>query len=241
MDELTSQAIASALNQQWEKAIAINQEILTISDQDIDALNRLGNAFVHTGKFDKAKQIYRKILSLDKYNLIAQKNLDKLNSLPKSAKKARIISTKPFILSPNLFIEEPGRTKTIALTHIAPASIISRLSIGETVQLHPKKHSIEVRSENNIYIGALADDIAFRLLRFIKADNQYHVCIKNTTKNSISVFIKEIKRGKRLATQPSFLVSPPSETHVIHKEIKLAMEDEEPKTKSKQDQDEFEE
>lgn len=240
MDELTSQAITAALNQDWEKALAINLEILTNNEQDIDALNRIGNAYIHTGKIDKAKQIYRKILSVDKYNLIAQKNLDKLNSLPKSAKKGKTIAIKKSILSPSLFIEEPGRTKTVTLTHIAPASVISNVTIGELVVAYPKKHSIDIRTENKIYLGALPDDIAFRLLKCMKAGNEYHVCIKNTTKNSISVFMKETKRSKRIAMQSSFAISPPAETHTLHRDIKLATEEEEKET-NKETQDEFDE
>ena len=108
-------------------------------------------------------------------------------------------------LSPNLFIEEPGKTKTIILTNIAPVNVLSQLSIGDTVVLTAKKHSIEVRDINKTYIGALPDDLAFRLLRFLKGGNSYHVCIKNTAKNNVTVFIRETKRGKRIGSRPTFL------------------------------------
>src|SRR3990167_7948731 len=105
-------------------------------------------------------------------------------------------------------------------THIK-TNIISKLSIGDTVQLNPKKHAIEVRGIDKTYYGAIPDDVTFRLLKFIEAGNTYLVCIKNIQKNYISVFIREMSRGKKLNHQPSF--SPASLKYfatTIRKEIK---------------------
>jgi len=66
----------------------------------------------------------------------------------------------------------------------------------------------------------LPDDVAFRLLRLIKAGNNYSVCIKSVTKNGISVFIREIKRGKKYYSQPSFISSTSEHSVTIKKEIK---------------------
>jgi hypothetical protein len=203
-DNLSDIAIQAALTHNWEQAITTNKMILEESEDDISALSRLAFAYIQIGKIKEAKRIYHKILALDRYNTIAHKNLEKINSLPKQF-KVNPNGCKTNGLSPNLFLEEPGRTKTIILTNIAPSSIVSKLSIGDTVTLYPKKHSIEVRDSRKTYLGALPDDVSFRLLRLIKAGNGYHVCIKNVTKNSISVFVKETKRGKKFASQPSFI------------------------------------
>lgn len=93
------------------------------------------------------------------------------------------------------------------MTHPAPKNTICRLRIAMTVNLYPKKHSIDVRSESKTYLGALPDDIAFRLLRFLKAGNTYHACIKNICKNSISIFVREISRGKKFRNQPTFMTT----------------------------------
>lgn len=199
-------------------ALKINEEIIEESPSDIDALLRVAFAYTQIKKFDRAKTLYRKILGQDKYNAIAQKNLDKLNSLPLKGKDSSIVDTP--VVSLNLFIEEPGKTRSVILKNVAPISVLSKLRICDTVDLVPKRHSIEVRNANKIYVGALPDDVTFRLIRFIKAGNQYHVCIKNVAKNSVTVFIRELKRGKRFTLQPTFLPNNRELTLSLPKELK---------------------
>ncbi|MBI2616807.1 tetratricopeptide repeat protein [Candidatus Gottesmanbacteria bacterium] len=207
MHDSTSIAIQAALTHDWEKAIELNQEILKDNKNDISTLNRLGYAYTQLGELEEARRLYRKILALDKYNLIAQKNLERINTLFKTKKRGNRKKSQHNSLSPGLFIEEPGKTKTVHLINIAPANFTSHLDIGDIVSLCPKKHSIEVRDGDNTYIGALPDDISFRLLRFLQAGNTYQVCIKNVEKRNVSIFIREIKRGKRFSTQPTFTTS----------------------------------
>lgn len=206
MSNLAQLAINAALCCDWNKAISINKSILQENETDIGALSRLAYALMQLGKIAEAKKKYRKILSADRFNYIAQKNLDRINSLPKMSKREPNLKVKTS-LSPNLFLEEPGKTKSITLTNIAPANVCSGLRIGDFVTLHPKKHSIEVRDQNKTYLGALPDDIAFRLIRFLKSGNVYETCIKNVQKKSIAVFIREVKRGKRFRHQPTFITS----------------------------------
>lgn len=204
-DNLEDIAINAALTHNWEQAIEINLKIVKDNKKDVSALSRLAYAYLRSGKVDNAKKLYRKILDIDDYNPIAHKNLDKINSLPKKMKSAPGLTKATTALNPNLFLEEPGKTKTVILTNVAPTSVLSKLSVGDMVSFYPKKHSIDIRSNEKTYLGALPDDMAFRLLRFIKSGNQYNACIKNITKNSISVFIRELKRGKKYSNQPSFI------------------------------------
>lgn len=207
MRDLAQIAINATLSCDWEKAISTNKEILLQKSDDINALSRLAYAYIQIGKTGKAKSLYRKILSIDPYNIIAQKNIEKINCLKKRGKNQAGSKNKTNALSPNLFIEEPGKTKAVILTNIAPASVLSNIYIGDPVILCSKKHSIEVRNSHKIYLGALPDDIAFRLLRLMRGGNAYEAHIKNVTKNNITIFIREIKRGKRFLSQPSFTTS----------------------------------
>jgi len=218
MHSLSATAIDAAISRNWKKAIELNETILSHSPSDVDALSRLAFAYTQLRKIDRARQLYRKILNLDRYNIIAQKNLDKLNSIHSKASLEQTSISTPVL--PNLFIEEPGKTKSVILKNIAPFSILSKLHICDTVQLFPKRHSIEVRDGTKTYLGALPDDIAFRLLRFLKSGNTYHVCIKNIAKNSATVFIRELTRGKRFATQPTFLPTNRDFSLSVPKELK---------------------
>lgn len=209
MSNLLQTAINAALSQDWPKAINTNLSLIKENKNDINALNRLAHAYVQTGKISQAQKIYKKILALDKYNIIASKNLEKISTLPKSLKNYswhpdRSVGT----LSPSLFIEEPGKTKTVNLKNTAPAITLSHLNPGDPVVFFPKKHSIDIRTLNKDYLGALPDDFAFRLLRFLKAGYQYNAFIKSVSKKGVSVFIREQKRAKRFKYQPTFLTVP---------------------------------
>ncbi|OGG15794.1 hypothetical protein A3D78_04815 [Candidatus Gottesmanbacteria bacterium RIFCSPHIGHO2_02_FULL_39_14] len=218
MTTLLQAAIEAALAQKWDTAIEINKELLKNNKDDIDILARLAFAYAQTGSIEKAKKIYRKILLLDKYNTLAVKNLDKISNL--NEKKSNSIIPHERV-APGLFIEEPGKSKTVLLINVAPTKILNHLNIGDTVIIHPKKHSVEIRGLNKTYYGALPDDIAFRLIKFIAVGNSYIACIKNIQKNQVWVFIREISRGKKLSHQSTFIPTTFKEySATIHREIK---------------------
>ncbi|MCL4338173.1 tetratricopeptide repeat protein [Patescibacteria group bacterium] len=238
---LSNLAIQAALSNEWEEAISLNGNILKENPQDINALNRMAFAYVQVRKFDDAKRIYKKILGFDRYNIIAQKNLDRINNLLKQNKSGLNSKNTIFPLSPSLFIEEPGKTKTVVLSNIAPSSVLSNLNMGDPVTFKLKKHSAEIRDTNNVYIGALPDDIAFRLIRFTKAGNTYLVNIKNITKNSVSVFIREIKRGKRFASQPTFISLVSEKNYVSHHTTSRQTNEDEDDNSSENEEDDAQE
>lgn len=244
MSNLHQIAINAALSQNWSKAISANQDILKDDKEDINTLNRLAFAYTKFGKFEEAKKLYKKILGLDKYNIIAQKNLDKLNSIPKnlkaSLKPSKSISGT-FTIHPSLFIEEPGKTKTVVLINTAPASVLSHLNTGDPVFFYPKKHSVDVRTVDKVYLGALPDDFAFKLLRFIKAGYEYNIYIKNSTKNSVNIFIREVKRAKRYKSQPSFVPVSPAKLRSMQNGRKVSELDEDDENGNSSDHESLDE
>lgn len=197
-------AIQAALNQEWSVAVQINKDILTSNQHDIDALNRLGFAYLHLGKHKDAKEAFEKVLSLDKYNQIAQRNITKL-------KNKGSIEANGTVVSPLMFLEEPGKTKVVACLNLAPAATLAAVRCGQEVHMKVKKHTIEIRDDQQVYLGALPDDISFKLSRFINGGNEYAVIVRSVGKNALSVFVRETKRGKEFIKQPSFT---PTSTYV---------------------------
>ena len=197
---ISTKAVAAALSQNWKDAISLNLELLKENEENFEALSRLAYAYMRSGELSKAKKMYENVLKIDKYNQIAQKNLKKLTSL----KKDDILAESDKIVSPLMFLEEPGKTKTIECTHLAPNQTLTLLSSGEEVYMKQKNHCIELRSVANTYLAALPDDLSFKLMRLMDAGNTYQVIIKNVEKNSLKVLIRELSRGKQFANQPSF-------------------------------------
>jgi len=105
MNEQHDKAIKAALERDWEGAIELNLEILSISPQNIPSLNRLGRAYMELGQKESAKDAYEQVLKIDKYNTIATKNLKLLPH-----QKNNLATT---IFTEEDFIELPGITKVL--------------------------------------------------------------------------------------------------------------------------------
>ncbi|MBI4064876.1 tetratricopeptide repeat protein [Candidatus Gottesmanbacteria bacterium] len=193
-------AIGSALKRDWKEAIRINTLLVKANKTDIDALNRLGYAWLMTGHFKEAKRVFEKVLKLDPYNQIALKNSKKLANL----KRKDIAQAPQGSISPLYFLEEPGKTKIVSCVNPAPSRVLSAMSAGQEVLLKAKNHCVEIRSDNNIYLGVLPDDVSFKLIKLLAAGNTYQVIVKSIGNNVLTVLLREQTRGKRFANQPSF-------------------------------------
>ncbi|MBI2012726.1 hypothetical protein HYS90_02230 [Candidatus Curtissbacteria bacterium] len=210
IDLLAQEAIEAAISLNWEKAAKINKKILDLSEKDVEALNRLARARFCLGNKEGAEKTYKKVLGIDPYNIIARKNLDKLtrsNGNPvgpngTNGPKDQNGKTSPNLA--NLFIFEPGKTKLVNLLNLAPPAILASLNCGDQVLINPKNHSVTISSLNKVYLGALPDDLAHRLIAFIAGGNKYDCYVKNANLKSLTVFIREITRSAKFASQPSF-------------------------------------
>lgn len=201
-------AITAALAQNWNEAIRINSQLIKADKTNVDALNRLGFAYLQTGHTTQAKRVYQIILSTDPYNQIALRNSKKI-----AVKHKKTAKTMPNTISPMHFLEEPGKTKIAACVNPAPSLTLSTLTPGQEIFLKPKNHCVELRSNDNTYLGVLPDDLSFKLIKLMTAGNTYQAIIKNASKNSLIVMLRELSRGKRYAHQPSF-ISPTSSSYL---------------------------
>lgn len=213
MTPLKAQAIQTALTGDWETAISLNLELLKIDPDDIETLNRLAFAFAVLGKTKDAKDTYSKVLQLDSQNPIAIKNLRRLTGMSKKGGTPHAESSFHPSHFDNLYLEESGKTKVIDLLNTAEPKIINSLNTGEAVSLRIKRLKVFILDAENKYIGMLPDNIAKRLIKFIKGGNTYEAYIKAVQNKKVSVFIKETKRAARFKNQPSFIA--PDSTHLI--------------------------
>lgn len=193
---LKNQAIQTALEGDWQRAIDLNQSILLEDPDDIDTLNRLAFAFLSSGNPKDAKALYEKVLSLDMQNPIAIRNLKRLHD----------VNTKrtPITIN-NFFIEEPGKTKVMDLINIADKKVITHLRSGEKLSLRIKRSKIFSYDLENQFIGMLPDDTCQRLIKFMEAGNEYEAYVRTVDSNKVSIFIREVKRVKKFKNQPSFV------------------------------------
>lgn len=201
----TEDAINAALAQNWLQAIKINSTLLKTEGENVDVLNRLGFAYLKNGQLLQAKRCFQKVIKRDEYNQIALKNIEKLNS-GKANQSTKGMGTA---MSPLMFLEEPGKTKIAVCVNPAPARVLSSLVCGQQVFMKSKKHCIEIRDASEIYIGALPDDLSYKLIKYLASGNTYLVVIKGVGKNSVTVFLRELTRGSEFAHQLSFISPSP--------------------------------
>ncbi|MDH7476270.1 MAG: tetratricopeptide repeat protein [Microgenomates group bacterium] len=201
IDFLEQQAIEAAVKLRWNEAIEINKKILALDKKNLSALLRLGYCYWQLGKLKEAKSYYLKVRRLQPGNQLAKENLERIKVL--EGKRLKKIKEVPN-LDPNLFIESPGKTKSVKLINLGQKNILAQLMIGQEVILRQKKRKIEVRTRSNEYIGSLPDDISKRLILFLKAGSQYRGFIKEAEINRVVIFIREEKKGKKVMNYPSF-------------------------------------
>jgi tetratricopeptide (TPR) repeat protein len=196
--DLSQKAVNAALSGNWERAEEMNRQILNVTPNDVDALNRLAKAYYELSDIKKAKLIANKVVKIDPFNKIALKSLEKWNKLKGGSTKGKITT------SPSAFLEEPGKTKIVTLLHPGSSKAIANLDAGERVKLNDHGHRMSISTIDSKYLGKLPDDISARLKKLIGFGNEYEVFVKSADKKEVKVFIRETKRAKQLSDMPSF-------------------------------------
>ena len=194
LKQLKSSAISAARSGDWPQAIEINKQLLENEPNNVNALNRLGVAYAQSNQTAKAIQAFKQVLSLDKHNLIAKKHLDKLNN--------HCCLTAPTFIKQH-FIEEPGKTKVVELHRLAGKEVLQALSVGSSCELVRKKRYISIEVDGQ-YIGALPEDLSFRLCKLMGQGNCYCCLIRSVANSSCFVYLQETKKSKRNANIHSF-------------------------------------
>jgi tetratricopeptide (TPR) repeat protein len=196
MSNLQTQAIQASLDNDWEIAIELNNQLLVENPTDISSLNRLARAYIELGQKDSARSVYEKVLTLDKYNPIATKFLKVMPS-----KNSATISK----IADEDFVEEAGVTKSVMLVKPAGKETLISLTCKQCLRMTPRSRLIAVETEDGTYLGCLPDDLSLKLKQNLKAGYKYVVCLKSSSDNAASVFIRETHRPNRVTASASFV------------------------------------
>lgn len=202
IDALEHKAVNAAIKLDWIEAAEINKKIISLDKNNLSAHLRLGFANLQLGEWEKAKKTYRKVMKLQPTNNVASENLERIKILELKKNKKNSVGS-PF-LDPNLFLEVPGKTKTVALVNLGQKNILAQLMIGQKLLLKAKKRKVEIRTSDEDYIGCLPDDLSKRLLFFLKFKSEYKAYIKEASLNRIIIFIMEESKGKKVLKYLSF-------------------------------------
>lgn len=205
---LKTLAIEAAMQNNWKDAISFNEELLLENPNDLGCLNRLGFAYMKAGKYKKAKEVFNKIINIDKTNPIALKNIKRLETVSKMKKNGEETSHTSHFSRSSIFIEEAGKTKSIQLKNLSDKKTLSMLEPGDEVSLVIKRSKIFVQTLQKVYVGMLPDNISMRLITFMKGGNEYVACVKSCDEKNVIIFVKETKKASKFKNQASFFSTP---------------------------------
>lgn len=201
--QLGKQAIRCALNGEWEQAAASNRQILDICPTDCEASNRLAKALMELGNYAEARETLEQLRRRAPSNVIARKNLARLDQLQSRSGEVRSQSAVAG-KSPGMFIAESGKSCTTVLHHIAGTPQTLPVSAGDLLALHAQNDGITVNTPDGQYLGTLHRRLGRRVSRLIAGGNQYEAAVVGVDPNGLSVILRETGQAPALRHVVSF-------------------------------------
>lgn len=203
--QLAEDARSAALAGNWEGAVDINAQIIAQSDRDTIAYNRLGRAYIALGQLDDAKDAYSRALRADPANLIARRNLQRLEILRGHGGKHAVEVTRPAGMPrTSVFLEEVGRTWVDELVNPGEVTILADISPGEQLVLADENDRLIVRRANGDLLGEIEPKTGRRVLDLLRQGNRYEIFALGLAGLTLRIILREVHRDPSLATTVSF-------------------------------------
>ena len=196
----SKEAIDMAMQGRWNEAIVVNSEIIEDFPDDVDASNRLGRAYMETGRYSKAREAYGRAVEMDPYNAIANRNLRRLNDLQDSD-EAEIDEGG---VEPHHFIEEIGKAGVVTLYDLAPKEVRARMVAGDKVYLKVEGSYLVVENSRSVYMGKVDPKYGQRLARLMLGGNKYTASVVKSTMDMMTIIIRETYQDPGQAGKLSF-------------------------------------
>ncbi len=199
----SNQAISLATQGKWDEAATVNQELLDVIPDDVEALNRLGKALSETGRYADARKALERALEIAPSNAIARKNLDRmvgLKDVPTSNKSNGLMGR----LTPHVFIEESGKSTTTSLLGLGNASVLGQVTNGDIVGIVVNGATVEVQNREGQRLGRLEPKLAARLIKLLEGGNKYVAAVASIAAKGVAVALRETYQSSKMSGLASF-------------------------------------
>ena len=187
-NDRSRKAVALAMNNRWEEAVAVNQTIARDFPDDIGTYNRLGKALSELGRNREAQEAFRSVLKRSPNNAIAKKNLSRLMKLSDAA-APRIARTNS--RRSQTFLEESGNAGITSLIKLAPPDSLAKLTPGDAVRLESAGSGLVVKDESGAYVGQVEPRVGTRIARLTKGGNLYEASVTSVEERELAIIIRE--------------------------------------------------
>jgi tetratricopeptide (TPR) repeat protein len=204
--QLVQEALDASLLGRWEEAIALNDQIVERFPREAEAMNRKGRALIELRQLTAAREAYQDALKADPANMIARRNLQRLETLynrPGGEPKEGEVS-EDTIPRANVFIEEIGKTWVDELANPADYGQLAELAPGSLLQMRQENGRLVIFSRDDVRLGEIADGTAGRIIGMIEGGNKYEVYALGISGHSLRVILREVHRDPSQGTRLSF-------------------------------------
>jgi len=205
--QLVADALLAATEGRWEEALVLNEKMLERFPRDAEALNRKGRALIELRQLDQARTAYSDALKSDPANMIARRNLQRLEMLynrTDGSLEGTSKSTTTLLPRSNAFVEEIGKTWVDELANPADLSHLSEVSPGEQLVIESVDGKVLIRSDDGVALGEVGSPVGERIAQLTAGGNRYEVFALGISSHSLRVIIREIFKHPSQATEISF-------------------------------------
>ena len=200
--DLSRQAIALALNGEWERAVEVNRAILSRSPDKLGAMGRLGKALMESARYAEARETLEKVVQMAPHKNIAKKNLVRLDQM-EQAPAGTMTERRPAV-SRQGFIEEGGKAGVTVLRKPADGQGVGRINSGDSVELVVRGGGIFAYTQGNECVDQLDTKLGMRLQRLMAAGNRYEAAVIRIDQRGVSVILRETYRDPSMRNVCSF-------------------------------------
>ena len=201
--QLSDDARVASMEGRWEDALTLNKILIERTPKDAPAFNRMGKAYLELGDVQQASEAYTASLRIDPANMIARRNLQRLEQLRQHAIEIKH-REKRLTGRTNVFIQEVGKTWVDELVNPAPTDILAEVASGEVLQLKVVKGKLQVLRGDNVFLGEIDPRTAVRVVELMAKGNTYEVYALGTSAAGLRIILRETFRHPSVADRVSF-------------------------------------
>lgn len=193
----------------WADAIAINNEIIERFPREVEAYNRKGRALLEQRRYQEALEAYEAALKVDPANLIARRNLGRLDLLLQEEARGNTAlessnDDEQPLPNTKVFIEEVGKTWHGELVNPTDLRELAKIDPGEQLQLEVDGPRLYVNNRHGQRLGEIEAMIAQRVVELMGVGNRYEIYALGLTAHSLRIILREVVRAESLGTRASF-------------------------------------
>jgi tetratricopeptide (TPR) repeat protein len=201
--QLIEDARQSAIEGRWEDALTINQQIVERTPRDAAAFNRLGKAQLELGNVQEAIDAYSSSLKADPANMIARRNLHRLEQLGgrESEIERRVKKLTP---RTSVFIQEVGKTWVDEIINPVGTDILADVASGEALELKVTNRRLLVLRSDGVELGEIDPRTAVRVIELMASGNTYEIYALGQSAAGLRIILRETFRDPSQADRVSF-------------------------------------